>query len=108
MLSANVRETDSTASNVHARSRVTPGASLIGRTHEGVRYKSPDMLPPRSPRERAFSGRRVHRPMPRDLVSVGSAIVDRYYRLSNLPEPDGGAFVRGSWVGFGGVAANVA
>jgi len=46
--------------------------------------------------------------MPRDLVSVGSAIVDRYYRLSNLPEPDGGAFVRSSWEGFGGVAANVA
>jgi ribokinase/sulfofructose kinase len=46
--------------------------------------------------------------VPRDLVSVGSAIVDRYYRLSNLPEPDGGAFVRGSWEGFGGVAANVA
>jgi len=46
--------------------------------------------------------------MPRDLVSVGSAIVDRYYRLSNLPEPDGGAFVRSSWAGFGGVAANVA
>jgi len=46
--------------------------------------------------------------MPRDLVSVGSAIVDRYYRLSNLPEPDGGAFVRDSWEGFGGVAANVA
>lgn len=50
----------------------------------------------------------VHGPMPRDLVSVGSAIVDRYYRLSNLPEPDGGAFVRESWEGFGGVAANVA
>jgi ribokinase/sulfofructose kinase len=46
--------------------------------------------------------------MPRDLVSVGSAIVDRYYRLSNLPEPDGGAFVRESREGFGGVAANVA
>ncbi|MEF8843003.1 MAG: carbohydrate kinase family protein [Haloarculaceae archaeon] len=46
--------------------------------------------------------------MPRNLVSVGSAIVDRYHRLSNLPEPDGGAFVRESWEGFGGVAANVA
>jgi ribokinase/sulfofructose kinase len=46
--------------------------------------------------------------MPRELVSVGSAIVDRYYRLSNLPEPDGGAFVRESREGFGGVAANVA
>ena len=46
--------------------------------------------------------------MPRDIVSVGSAIVDRYYRLSNLPEPDGGAFVRESREGFGGVAANVA
>jgi sulfofructose kinase len=43
-----------------------------------------------------------------DVVAVGSAIVDRYYRLSNLPEPDGGAFVRSSWEGYGGVAANVA
>jgi sugar/nucleoside kinase (ribokinase family) len=42
------------------------------------------------------------------VVAVGSAIVDRYYRLSNLPEPDGGAFVREQWQGFGGVAANVA
>jgi sugar/nucleoside kinase (ribokinase family) len=43
-----------------------------------------------------------------EVVAVGSAIVDRYYRLSNLPEPDGGAFVHESWEGFGGVAANVA
>jgi len=43
-----------------------------------------------------------------EVVAVGSAIVDRYYHLSNLPEPDGGAFVRDTWRGFGGVAANVA
>jgi ribokinase/sulfofructose kinase len=43
-----------------------------------------------------------------DLVAVGSAVVDRHYRLSNLPESDGGAFVGDSWRGFGGVAANVA
>lgn len=43
-----------------------------------------------------------------DLVAVGSAIVDRYYRVSNLPEPDGGAFVNEEWREFGGVAGNVA
>ncbi|MFB6298398.1 MAG: carbohydrate kinase family protein [Salinirussus sp.] len=42
------------------------------------------------------------------VVAVGSAIVDHNYRLSNLPEPDGGAFVREEWTGFGGVAGNVA
>ncbi len=42
------------------------------------------------------------------VVSVGSAIVDRNYRLSNLPERDGGAFVREEWTTYGGVAGNVA
>lgn len=43
-----------------------------------------------------------------DVVAVGSALVDRIYELSNLPEPDGGAFVRGETTAPGGVAANVA
>ena len=44
----------------------------------------------------------------REVVAVGSAVVDRYRRLTNLPEPDGGSFVRESWREFGGAAANVA
>ncbi|MEF8773776.1 MAG: carbohydrate kinase family protein [Halobacteriales archaeon] len=43
-----------------------------------------------------------------ELVAVGGAMVDRYYRLTNLPPPDGGSFVRESWRSFGGSAANVA
>ena len=43
-----------------------------------------------------------------EVVSVGSAIVDRYYRLSNLPERDGGSFAREEWTAYGGVASNVA
>lgn len=43
-----------------------------------------------------------------DAVVVGSAVVDRIYALSNLPEPDGGAFVREETTAVGGVAANVA
>lgn len=43
-----------------------------------------------------------------EVVTVGGAMVDRYYTLSNLPEPDGGAYVRDAWEGVGGVAANVA
>lgn len=43
-----------------------------------------------------------------ELVTVGGAMVDHYYTLSNLPEPDGGAFIRESREGVGGVAANVA
>ncbi len=43
-----------------------------------------------------------------DVVVVGSAVRDEYYTLSNLPEPDGGAFVRGHETGVGGVGANVA
>lgn len=43
-----------------------------------------------------------------EVVTVGSAVVDRLYALSNLPEPDGGAFVRDESTAVGGVAANVA
>jgi ribokinase/sulfofructose kinase len=43
-----------------------------------------------------------------DVVAVGSAVLDRVYVLSNLPEPDGGAFARESTERAGGVAANVA
>jgi sulfofructose kinase len=43
-----------------------------------------------------------------DVVAVGSAVLDRVYALSNLPEPDGGAFARDSTERAGGVAANVA
>jgi ribokinase/sulfofructose kinase len=43
-----------------------------------------------------------------EVVTVGGAMVDRYYALSNLPAPDGGAYVRDERTGFGGVAANVA
>ncbi|WP_458206785.1 carbohydrate kinase family protein [Haladaptatus sp. NG-SE-30] len=43
-----------------------------------------------------------------DAVTVGSALVDHVYSLSNLPEPDGGAFVHGESRSAGGVAANVA
>jgi sulfofructose kinase len=43
-----------------------------------------------------------------DVVTVGSAVIDHIYTLSNLPEPDGGAFVREHTTAVGGVAANVA
>ncbi|MDL0141378.1 PfkB family carbohydrate kinase, partial [Halobacterium salinarum] len=42
------------------------------------------------------------------VVAVGSAVLDRVYGLSNLPAPDGGAFVRDYTERAGGVAANVA
>lgn len=42
------------------------------------------------------------------IVTVGSAVLDRVYVLSNLPEPDGGAFVTDRTRRGGGVAANVA
>ncbi|CCQ33202.1 ribokinase protein [Halorhabdus tiamatea SARL4B] len=42
------------------------------------------------------------------IVTVGSAVIDRVYVLSNLPEPDGGAFVTDYEERAGGVAANVA
>jgi ribokinase/sulfofructose kinase len=43
----------------------------------------------------------------RDVVTVGSAVIDHIYTLSNLPEPDGGAFVHEYTTDVGGVAANV-
>jgi sulfofructose kinase len=42
-----------------------------------------------------------------DVVTVGSALLDHVYTLSNLPEPDGGAFVHDHTTTVGGVAANV-
>ena len=42
------------------------------------------------------------------IVTVGSAVLDHVYAVSNLPEPDGGAFVRSHERRGGGVAANVA
>lgn len=43
-----------------------------------------------------------------DVVTVGSAVIDCIFSLSNLPEPDGGAFVHEHTTAIGGVAANVA
>ncbi|KTG30312.1 carbohydrate kinase family protein [Haloferax profundi] len=43
-----------------------------------------------------------------DVVTVGTAVIDHIYSLSNLPEPDGGAFAREHTTDVGGVAANVA
>ncbi|KAB1198171.1 MULTISPECIES: carbohydrate kinase family protein [Haloferax] len=43
-----------------------------------------------------------------DVVTVGSAVIDHIYSLSNLPKPDGGAFAREHTTDVGGVAANVA
>ncbi|WP_282352364.1 carbohydrate kinase family protein [Haloferax volcanii] len=43
-----------------------------------------------------------------DVVTVGSAVLDHIYSLSNLPKPDGGAFAREHTTDVGGVAANVA
>ncbi|GGJ17412.1 carbohydrate kinase family protein [Halobellus salinus] len=42
------------------------------------------------------------------VVTVGSAVLDHVYVLSNLPAPDGGAFVTDRTRRGGGVAANVA
>ncbi|WP_267641788.1 carbohydrate kinase family protein [Haloarchaeobius amylolyticus] len=42
------------------------------------------------------------------VVTVGSALLDRLYPVTNLPEPDGGAFARDEQLAVGGVAANVA
>lgn len=42
------------------------------------------------------------------VVAVGNALIDRTYLLSNLPEPDGGAYVESSDERPGGVEANVA
>ena len=43
-----------------------------------------------------------------EVVAVGAATVDRFYGVTNLPEPDGGAFAREATERFGGVGANVA
>lgn len=43
-----------------------------------------------------------------ECVVVGGAMVDEHYAVSNLPEPDGGAFARDVERTFGGVGANVA
>lgn len=43
-----------------------------------------------------------------EVVAVGSALMDEQYLVSNLPEPDGGAYAQEESVAFGGVAANVA
>lgn len=43
-----------------------------------------------------------------DVAVVGSAVRDEHYGLTNLPAPDGGAFVRDRETAVGGVGANVA
>ena len=42
------------------------------------------------------------------ILSVGAAAIDEWYAVSNLPEPDGGAFASEVTSAFGGVGANVA
>ena len=42
------------------------------------------------------------------ILSVGAAAIDEWYAVSNLPEPDGGAFADEVTSAFGGVGANVA
>ena len=42
------------------------------------------------------------------VTAVGAAAVDEWYAVSNLPEPDGGAFARDVTAAPGGVGANVA
>ena len=46
-------------------------------------------------------------PVP-EVVTVGAATVDRTYHVSNIPEPDGGAYADTVAEAFGGVGANVA
>ena len=43
-----------------------------------------------------------------EVLSVGAAAIDEWYAVSNLPEPDGGAFASEVTSAFGGVGANVA
>ncbi|WP_280587874.1 carbohydrate kinase family protein [Halorubrum sp. Boch-26] len=45
---------------------------------------------------------------PPSIVAVGAAAIDEWYAVSNLPEPDGGAFASEVTSAFGGVGANVA
>jgi ribokinase/sulfofructose kinase len=42
------------------------------------------------------------------ILSVGAAAIDEWYAVSNIPEPDGGAFAHEVTSAFGGVGANVA
>ncbi|GAA0542454.1 carbohydrate kinase family protein [Halorubrum ejinorense] len=42
------------------------------------------------------------------VLAVGAAAIDEWYAVSNLPEPDGGAFANEVTTAFGGVGANVA
>jgi ribokinase/sulfofructose kinase len=42
------------------------------------------------------------------VLSVGAAAIDEWYAVSNIPEPDGGAFADEVTSAFGGVGANVA
>jgi len=41
------------------------------------------------------------------VIAVGAAAIDEWYAVSNLPEPDGGAFASEVTSAFGGVGANV-
>ncbi|ACM57694.1 carbohydrate kinase family protein [Halorubrum lacusprofundi] len=41
------------------------------------------------------------------VLAVGAAAIDEWYAVSNLPEPDGGAFASEVTTAFGGVGANV-
>lgn len=43
-----------------------------------------------------------------ETVAVGGATLDRFYHVTNLPEPDGAAYARDVTEQFGGVGANVA
>lgn len=42
------------------------------------------------------------------IVAVGAVAIDEWYAVSNLPEPDGGAYASEVTTAFGGVGANVA
>ncbi|WP_049911363.1 carbohydrate kinase family protein [Halorubrum lipolyticum] len=44
---------------------------------------------------------------PPPVLAVGAAAIDEWYAVSNLPEPDGGAFASEVTSAFGGVGANV-
>ena len=43
-----------------------------------------------------------------EVVAVGGATLDRFYDVTNLPVPDGGAYARDVTERYGGVGANVA